>query len=73
MFFFIDSLKYLFIVLSEIKDMPETAFNSAPFSLTLKEATLSEQGYSFKNLPQAIFTWKNLNIISLIFQHHISL
>ena len=42
-FFLTDSLEYLNIVLSEIKDMSGTAF-SAPFSLTLKESTLSEQG-----------------------------
>ena len=35
-------MKYLGIVLSEIKDMSESAF-SAPFSLTQKEMTLSEQ------------------------------
>ena len=43
LFCLIDSLKYLDIVLSEIENMPETAF-SAPFSSTLKEMTLSEQG-----------------------------
>ena len=50
LFFLIDFLKYLDIVLSEIKDMPKTAF-SAPYILTLKETTLSERvggGYSFK-------------------------
>ena len=41
LFFLIGSLEYLDIVLSEIKDMSETAF-SAPFSLTLNETTLSE-------------------------------
>ena len=43
LFFLIDSLKYLDVVLSKIKEMPETAF-SAPFSSTLKETTLSEKG-----------------------------
>ena len=43
LFFLIDSLEYLDIVLSEINDMTGTAI-SAPFSLTLKETTLSEQG-----------------------------
>ena len=41
--FLTDSLENLDIVLSEIKDMSETAL-SAPFSLTLKETKLSEQG-----------------------------
>ena len=38
----IDSIDYLDIVFLEIKDLSETAF-SAPFRLTLKEMTLSEQ------------------------------
>ena len=41
LFFLIGSLEHLDIVLSETKDISETAF-SAPFSLTLNETTLSE-------------------------------
>ena len=47
LFFLIDSLKYLDIVLSEIEDMLETAV-SVRFSSTLKETTLSEQGVFLK-------------------------
>ena len=46
---FIASLEYLDIALSEIKAMSETVF-SAPFTLTLKETTLSELGYSSTTL-----------------------
>ena len=41
--FFKDSLKYHNIVLLEMKGVSEIDF-SDPFSLTLKETTLSEQG-----------------------------
>ena len=47
LFFLIDFVEYPDIVLSEIKDISETAC-SAPFSLMLKETTLSEQGFSLK-------------------------
>ena len=49
LFFLIDSLKYLDIVLSEIEEMLETAVN-VRFSSTLKETTLSEQGVFLKYL-----------------------
>ena len=52
--FFIDSLKYLDIVSSEIKDMPDTAL-SALFGLTLIETTLCEQGVKCKKSTLRIF------------------
>ena len=43
LFFLIVSLEYFDIVLSEMKDMSETAF-SAPFSLTLKSDVFFNRG-----------------------------
>ena len=53
--FFIDSLKFFDIVLSEIKDMPDTAL-SALFGLTLIETALCEQGVKCKKSTLRFFT-----------------